>query len=1253
MSIERSKTNYGSQVEYNYGTISNYFCHGSDGTHQCDFPIVSQPNNTQGSLYSKIEKARGLYKSRRWTDAKILFYEVLHTQYPLPAATDRILIQYHLAHAHFALAEFFDAARQFQDVVDIHEERNENPDKGVRDSRYWLARSFYHLERYEEASTELQIFVLTSEESDKLGAEQATTGRLWLGLTFERLKLYEDAKDQLKIAFDTRVRISGPQDLDTLACRHHLANFLYKQKSFLEAQEHFDALLQAEERLSGPEKAEAVQTRCMLAFCLAKLQRYDEAEPHLQRVLTRMDSIAPWHMTRAEVRDTGLVCYWLGRFNLRKDQGHLMEEAGHQFQRALNCITDATANEEDEHINTVNKSKNDLQEEFIDCRRCLAITMCHQGQFAGAEQTFRQVIDALDGTNMDKLIAGRFGLASSLIGQRKFTEAKSTLEEFVTAKTPIENSHHTGEDLSGCLHLLGVAYQELHRYQEARDCFQRVVDIVPDSPDLHHTRSQYWLGLTLFEMDEFESATKHFQKVYDISTQHLPSRLQYTSRFWLAWSMCEMGRFEEAEPHLRPTFTMFPSPEKEPVPGSDFILGRSHYYIGRIVSYQKDMKEAAKHYRIALPMLRRNFGPDNPTYLQCRYHLAYSLFKLLEYGEARPIFVELMNIESQHTIIQDLRLILAPYWLGRIAHLQKKPQDSAEYFAKCLEGLGSKTILPLHPTISVGNIQYHHAHCLYNIGKLDECITKMSKTLDNVQEPDIDSELLVLGRWLLGRCLYFTKKYSEASEYLRLTLTEYESKFGYDGPQTLLARVYLADSLCELQRYAEADPLLINTAAQQAASPGTEEGLIKAIGGYWLGRRSFDRGQVKEAEGHFNSTRTLLAANRSKNWDHMRIDCRHFLARIQQRKGQYSEAENVFGELAKQQYESGELPHAVENQYWFGFCLYYQNKLIVAQPVLQKILDDNQEARFTKHLFPSCQFLIGHCLFRQQKIREAKHLFETALEYPAKFPTKFRTRFFLAQSNHRLGLYEEAKQNFQDLVVSGHSDLEIVSSSRYWLGKTHFELQDWDGATTHLQIAHNSSKKEWQHALEAEYFLGRAQFATAKYELALGHFRSVGAAKNGRISAMALDSQYYIGLTLFEMKLFQQARKTLLLVLSRRRKQTPPKQLEIMSTRYYLARCLDKIGICSEAESEFVDVLPFFQNRSAEGDQTIVYIQYELGCISFRHKHWERALDFFQDALLSHETVHVNSSLDVLQCQSFLASTLASAILSSPLSNIN
>jgi len=1213
-------TNYGNQVAFNNGSISNYFCTNSDDTtHQCPLPKGS----TESRLSNKIERARELYKSRRWKEAKVLFYEVLHTRDLTLTGTERLLIQYNLARSYFALEEFSEAVDHFQKLVDICNERNETPEESISDSRYWLARSFYHLKRYEKASTELQRFISTQDQ------QQATTGRLWLGKTFERLELYDEAKEQLERAFKTRSQILGSEHLDTLACQHHLANFLYKRKAFLKAQEQFDALLRAENRLSGPEKAEAVKTRCMLAFCLAKLERYDEAEPHLELVLASMDSYS--QRTAEELRDTGLICYWRGCIGLHNGRMH-PDEAGHLFQRALNYITNAMAN---------NKNDNDdLQDELIDCRRRLAISMYRQNRFAGAEQTFRQIIDGGDENKQDDLIASRYGLASSLIARGKFTEAKSILEEIPTIMSPIENCRYTGEDLAACIQMLGQAYNGLNQRREAGECFQRIVDSVPKTPNKYYSISQRDLAIVLFELQEFESACTHFQEVYDTATKYFPleHQLANVTRFWLAWSLCELGHFDEAEAHLQPTFTEFPELEKGPISRLNFVLGRSHYYMGRIVSHQIDRKEAERHFRIALPMLGGRFGRDDPTYLQCRYHLACSLFGLHKHSEARQIFEELLNSKSEHNIIQDIRLILAPYWLGRISNLQRKPQDPDQFFAKCLNALGSKP-LPLHPTISTSSVQYQYALGLYRYNKMEECAEMVRKSLAYQLDLNAGNESCLLKRWLLSRCLYFTEKYDEACEHLKLTVTAYEDKYGNDDLHTSLARAYLVDSLCERKHYIEAEPILTTVASQQGASPGTEQELIKAIGTYWLGRRAYNDAKWEEAKGRFGTAQTLLASSRDKPWDRLRFGCRHFLARIKLKNKQYAEAESIFQELARQQYASGDINYAIDNQYYLSISLRCQMKYESAISVLHKILDDDKEGRFIDNGVTLCHYQVGYCLYRVNKFTEAKSQLEIALECH-QFSEKFEARRFLGQCNYQLSLFEESRADFQSLLkdLEGHKDSKSVFLCQFWLGKTHFELKNWDDACIYLLDALESSKKGWSYVLDSQYFLARAQFEAANYTDALFYFQSICDTHKDNMSSRISDSHYYLGLTLFELGQFKLSKERLLVAQARQQKRKNSKMLEIIG--YQIARCNVKLDILTTAQSEFESVLPFFKNRSATGDQTVVHIQYELAFIAYRQKNWKEALELFQEALRNHETVHINSSLNVLQCQQYLAATL-------------
>ncbi|TGJ79412.1 hypothetical protein E0Z10_g9351 [Xylaria hypoxylon] len=1253
-----STTNYGSQVAYNYGTISNYFCHNSDITHHCDFPVVSLPkDSTESQLHKRIEKARLLYKSRQWIDAKVLFDEILHTQHPVPSAIERLLIQYHLAHAHFALAEFSDAIRHFGDIVEIHEERNETPEKTISDSRFWLARSFYHLSRYQDASTELQVFILKHDVKDARDSKQVTTGQLWLGLTFERLELYENAKEQLEIAFTTRAQNLGPEHLDTLSCQHHLANFLYKRKEFVEAHGHFSALLYIEEHLSGPEKGEAVRTRCMLALCLSKLERFDEAEPHLQRVFGRLDSYELY--TFHQLRDMGLVCYWLGRIVLRRGQGqgHLAPEAGRLLQRALRLLSATMDNDnnggkkenENSNADKTGKGHDDLRDELTDCRRYVGIAMCDQGQFAGAEQTFRQVINTIDQTKQQDIIASHFYLALSLISQRKFAEAKSILEEIVTVTSPMEDVRHTGEDLASCLYLLGRANFELGEKDKARECFQRVVDVVPEKPNEYHNRCRHELAITLFQLEDFENARRYFQEAYDTVTQHFPSPAEHQIRFWLSWSLCETGHYDEAEPHLLPTFSMFTRLETGPTPKTDFVLGLSHYYMGRILSRRENGKEALKHFRNALPMIGRRFGSSGPVYIQCQYYLAHSVTMCNEYAEAQQLFEGLLHNQSEHKAVRIIHLILAPYWLSRILTFRRKYQEAEQNIAKCLRTIDTQT-LPLHPEISLQRVQHDHGNCLYNCGRWEEATEMARKVLDSIQQapPDEASELCMWTQDLLGRCLYFTKKYEEACEYLSQAVTRHELKYHYDDLGTSLRRAYLADALCELQRYDEADSLLISAATQPVVSPGTREGLIKAIGSYWLGRRAFDRQQFKDADNHFNTTRTLTAGRMAKSWDRIRFECRHFQARIRLINKQYSEADNMFRDLAKQLNDSGDLVHAVDNQYYLGFSLFSQLKYDEARPIFQKIIEDKAGGKVVMHVIPESLYIVGRCLCHVRRNKEGKSYFEDALGYPQQFPSKFKSRYWLGLASYRLSQYEECKNIFRSLGEERHSDPSLAFSNRFWLGKSHFQLKDWDAAITHLEIAHKSSKAEWTNAMESQYFLGRAQFEVGKYKEALDNFQSVQRVNRSASTSTAHQCQYYLGRTFFELRRFKESEALFLTIILRLKKHgNSSSSLDLMSAKYELGRCLVRLGtgaidqslLDNKAKVHYQNVLLFFQNRSARGDGTIVHIQYELGCIAFRKKDWVEALEFLRKAL-DNQAIHVNSGLNILECQRYLATAL-------------
>ncbi|KAI1195642.1 TPR-like protein [Nemania serpens] len=1243
-------TNYGAQIAYNYGSISNYFCSHDDGAHQCHFPDISSKNDSdEDSVYKKIKRARELYSSKRWNKAKVLFLEVLSAPYATLASAERVLLQYNLAHAHFALAEFDDAARQFQDLLEIHIERDEQPGEGVGDIRLWLARSFYHLGRYADASEELQCFILLCDQTDGSGAELVITAQLWLGLTFERLGSHDLAKAQLLGAFEGRTRSLGPEHLDTLACRHHLANFLYKQKAYLEAHEHFQALLLVEDNLSGPEREEAMGTRCMLAFCLAKVRRYDEAQPHLERVLARMVSRS--YYRPSHLRDEGLVRYWLGRIALDK-RNWPYDKAVHLFQRALVLISRYLESQgAEQEVEAAQQNRDgkfhdeDLQNELVGCRCYLAHTMRFQRQFVAAEQAYRQILDAASVASHEHLVASRCGLADSLSHQGKFIEAKALLEEVVSASSSLQGCRHTGEDLGSCLHILGEIHSELGQYMDARECFQRIVDAVPEKPNVHYNWGRFELGRALFGLRQFDSALLHFDQAYQTAKQ-VGGLLECET--WLSWALCEVGNYDEAEAHLLPAFSQFPEWENRRLSRSEkIVVGRSHFYRGRIALHRHHLAEASRNLEVGVSRLSSFYGLDSPIYLECRYYLAYSLYSRGEYVPARPMFEELERSQCSTEPVPDIRLVLAPYWLGQIARWHRKRTEAEAHYGKCLMSLRGDS-LPFHSSISALEVRYNHARSLFRLRKIDESSKIVQEILAELDQAGANNgKDYLYSRTLFGHCLHEAENFKEACNYLTPITVAAGHKRTYRDAELRTTEAVLVDSLSEVDRHDEAVPYLLRLELSQDAISPTDQSLLKSVASYWLGRRAF-RNQTRrqeQASQHFTDAQKWLRRLpvQGVRWTHMQMECQHFLARCQLRSKKRADAEGLFRELARQQYESGENAHAVDNQYQLGRSLYQQDKMTEAISAFEKITMDKEVGKLEANAIALSYGYIGRCYFHRKKYNSAKGNLELALKVPDQECDVPETRYYLAKCNFNLGLYDEAGSDFQFCLARSCR----VSEVRYWLGKTLFEQGDWDQACSHLHAAallaqdKNKSPDKY-HAL---FYYGRAKFAAGQYHEALEAFLQCPTEHADNSLVLKLGScQYYAGRTRYELGAYRQAREQLLHASERYEECKPHPKESILAANFWAARSLVGMGLDVQAKAELEPIVsnPWYQTRLS--DETIMLGQYDLARVAYRMKQWTRALELFQAALLQHETLQANKSrLDVEQCRRYLSLTLRAA----------
>ena len=1290
-------TNYGSQIKFNYGTISNYFCkHDHDAQHSA---IPSSAASLPSQLHTKLQTGCALYKSERYIEAKVLFDEVLQDPNLKDDAVNTV--KYDLARVHYALSEYTQAARLFRDVTSYQEQGNleeDNIDASIHNSRFWLACCLFRLEEFDEASCQFRIIVMTDDE--RLDTQQVTRARLWLGLTFERLGQYESAREYLEIAHSTLVCDTefGPEHLDTLACRHHLANFLYKQKAYLKALQHYEDLLLVEGRMSGPEKAEAIKTRCMMVLCLGQLRRWREAEPQLRLVVSRMETDPSLGLK--ELEDVGLLYLWLGYIIWTRGDLRYVDEANSMLRCALKHL----------HVN-----KN-LKKELAECQLGLAEIMNLQDQFSLAEHTIREALPILETSSVVNVFPWHYALAVALYHQTKIPEALLALESIIhmgenketeTTSDLIKDSpqHPRGEvdrlqllctlhtdrghlrhiaTRSGgrldCLELLGVIYTKLGHLDKAHHYFQQVVQKTPMLSHGLSIISRVCLGSISSGLQDFQSARTHLQDAQQLKANYRTHGTEPRDPMidaMLGRTLCALQLFDEAELYLRPIIAVCRDYEKGRV--IQGIIGHVYYCTGRCAIHRKDFPGARDYLERASPMIGRSFGLDGHLYLECRYRLAYCFRAMRRNCRAKTIFEELLHSNSQDPAAHEFCSILAPFWLGYIYCKQRRSKDA--------ERLSRKALAEWGDTPSYQGIRREEAVfalalallCSKKKEETEECRLLIEQVVKNDSiEAEMDratflgnhGSWFVATRRLLAESNYRTKRFEEAYNMFNISIPRVEMFRGYDHEESALDRAHQADCLSELGRFEEAE-LLVNNAATQNVMNGDNVSWrieIKTIGVFWLGCQAFRDGELRTAHSYFTEVQRLWPPKGQSSrrfWDFRSFDSRYHLACIDRRNGKGKKVEASFRELLRQQHDAGYLEGAADSC-WILAGILRSHKcpadLQEAKSLYSQIIENERDGKFERGLVHRSHSSLGHCLFAEGNYQEAKNHFEQVIDSPIE---RFEDYFLKGMTLYHLKMYEDAASWFTRINTSEKCPPNTVEAldCLYWAGRSYAAIGNWPEARVKFQHAHSSKKQgvDWDSAAMCLYHLGRVLFAEQKYIEAWKHFDFLRG-KPPNLSVMPGECAYYSACCQLELRQPGAAEKTFSdcpdlwpqTHTAQIDTEDTAEELFIMCVKFQFLRC-----VCRQAKLPDLplldSVLSFFERWCPAGVSkethkvdwglTIELIEFELGQIAnFCHR-WGQAIVFLKMALAKNEgksrqQSHGARILPLLECKSELGVAL-------------
>ena len=265
---------------------------------------------------------------------------------------------------------------------------------------------------------------------------------------------------------------------------------------------------------------------------------------------------------------------------------------------------------------------------------------------------------------------------------------------------------------------LGEALVDQERYDEAIDYLRNVMQIMPDSSEIHNN-----LGSALSMIDDYEGARQH----YETALQLKPNSKQANNNMGVL--MNEIGRPDEALRYFQAAIEIDPQ----------FDL--SHAGMGESLSEMGKSEEAIQYYRTAIRL--------NPGFVGAYNNLAIELSRQGKTAEAIEIFEKALEIKPEYyEAYQNMGVELAN--VGKtdeaIQLFKKSLEINSEYTeARMSLGVALKDSGKLDEAIEewlhVLRIEPEHARANYNLGvamtkkgKNDEAIAYFTKAVQGQED---------------------------------------------------------------------------------------------------------------------------------------------------------------------------------------------------------------------------------------------------------------------------------------------------------------------------------------------------------------------------------------------------------------------------------------------------------------------------------------------------------------------------------------
>jgi len=286
-----------------------------------------------------------------------------------------------------------------------------------------------------------------------------------------------------------------------------------------------------------------------------------------------------------------------------------------------------------------------------------------------------------------------------------------------------------------------------------------------------------------------------------------PSTVERKLLYQMGRYLYFLGHLADAEIHYRRCISDLPSINTKEELLTDPIF-RGYCHLGVVLKIQEKLQESIWLYEEMYERYETILGPSHGCVAGIHCRLITILIKLGTAGlpRAEELSRRVLGLIQESPIANISTIVGSMHILGKVLRLQGKFDDAEKIYQDAVieaHGRGDDELSLLCVARLVQILQHRKR---YNIAeKVLQLAVEMYKTIEIPEAPPTGQ---ITSLTKLANALMKQRKFDQAEEIIRRTVTLYEKRHGPDGLATLTWSGTLSTVLCSQEKYEEAEKFM-------------------------------------------------------------------------------------------------------------------------------------------------------------------------------------------------------------------------------------------------------------------------------------------------------------------------------------------------------------------------------------------------------------------------------------------------------------